>query len=90
VLTLAWLEAVFFSKGYSFYNRPKSLLLAVEPVLFINFNICGRFWGKIGEFGTSPGQKNRGGGEGFMVSTSVSFLAQIKKYVGHSYSKVSL
>jgi hypothetical protein len=40
----------FFSKGSYLHDRPNSLLLVIEPVLFINLNICGRFWGKIGEF----------------------------------------
>jgi hypothetical protein len=34
----------FFSKGHCFYDRPNSLLLVIEPVLFINSNICGRLW----------------------------------------------
>jgi hypothetical protein len=45
------LPVVFFSKGSYFYDRPNSQLLATEPVLFINLNICGRFCGRIGEFG---------------------------------------
>jgi hypothetical protein len=37
--------------GFYFYDRRNSLLLVIEPLLFIHFNICGRFWGIIGEFG---------------------------------------
>jgi hypothetical protein len=44
------LPVLYFSKGYYFYDRPNSLLLIIEPVMFINWTICGRFWGKIGEF----------------------------------------
>lgn len=39
------------SKVLYFYDRPNSLVLVIESVLFANFNICGRFWGKLGEFG---------------------------------------
>jgi hypothetical protein len=54
------LHAVFFfSKGYYFYDRPNTLLLVIEPVLFINFNICGRFYGEIGVFGQKKGHCNR-------------------------------
>jgi hypothetical protein len=38
------------SKGSYFYDRPNSLLVT-EPVLNINFYICGLFWCKIGKFG---------------------------------------
>jgi hypothetical protein len=41
----------FFSKGSYFYDQPNLLLLVIEPGLFLNCNICGRFWGKIGNFG---------------------------------------
>jgi hypothetical protein len=41
----------FMPKRSYFYDRPNSLLLVTEPVLFINLNICGRFGGKIGAFG---------------------------------------
>jgi hypothetical protein len=27
------------------------LQLVIEPVMFVNLNICGRFWGQVGEFG---------------------------------------
>jgi hypothetical protein len=50
---------LLLSKGSYFYDRPNSLLLVIEPVLFINLNICGRFWGKIEEFGQNrPKKKN--------------------------------
>jgi hypothetical protein len=48
----------FFSNGSYFYDRPNSLLLDIEPVLFTNSEICGRFWGTRGEFGRNrPGKK---------------------------------
>jgi hypothetical protein len=47
----------FFSKVSYFYDRPKSLLLVIEPALFINLNISGQFWGKIGEFGRNRPKK---------------------------------
>jgi hypothetical protein len=36
---------------------PNSLLLVIEPVLFINLIFCGRFWGKVGEFGRNRPKK---------------------------------
>jgi hypothetical protein len=36
---------------------PNLLLLFIEPVLFTNFNICGRILGKIEEFGSIWMQK---------------------------------
>jgi hypothetical protein len=44
-------------KGVLFYDRPNSLLLVIEPVLFTNLNICGRFEGIIGEFGRNWPEK---------------------------------
>jgi hypothetical protein len=44
-------------KGSRLYDRPNSQLLALEPVLFINVNICGPFWGKIGGFGRNWPEK---------------------------------
>jgi hypothetical protein len=52
------LAGVFFFKGVLYYDRPNSLLLVIEPVLFINLDICGRFWGKIREFGRNRREKN--------------------------------
>jgi hypothetical protein len=40
----------FFSKGSYFYDRPNLLLLVIEPLLFINVNICGHFRVKKGNF----------------------------------------
>jgi hypothetical protein len=37
---------LFISKGSYFYDQPDSLLLVIEPVLFINLNVCGPFWDK--------------------------------------------
>jgi hypothetical protein len=48
---------LFFSVGSCFYDRPNSLLLVVEPPLFINLNICGQFWGKVGKFGRNQPEK---------------------------------
>jgi hypothetical protein len=42
---------IIIFKGVKFYDRPNLLLLFTKPVLFTGFNICGRCWGKIGEFG---------------------------------------
>ena len=42
---------LFCSKGSCFYDRPNSLPLHIEPELFITLNVCGRFWGKIGDIG---------------------------------------
>jgi hypothetical protein len=39
-----------FFKGALFYGWPNSLLFIIEPVLFMTLNVCGRFWGNIGEF----------------------------------------
>jgi hypothetical protein len=44
-------SSVVFSMGSYFYDRPNSLLLVIEPVLFTDLNICGRFGGKIGKLG---------------------------------------
>ncbi len=44
-------SSAIFGKGFYFHDRLNSVLPVEEPVLFINLNICGRFWGKIGEFG---------------------------------------
>jgi hypothetical protein len=44
-------------KGYCFYDQTKSLLLVLEPGLFIYLIICGRFWGKIYEFGRNLPEK---------------------------------
>jgi hypothetical protein len=33
------------------------LPLVIEPVLFLNLHICGRFWGEIGEFGRNRPEK---------------------------------
>jgi hypothetical protein len=47
-----WFDAVLFlSKGSLFYDQPNSLLLVIEPVLFINSNNYGRFLVNIREFG---------------------------------------
>jgi hypothetical protein len=47
----------FVSKGSYFYDWPNSLLLVIEPALFIYSNICGRFWGKKREFGRNRPEK---------------------------------
>jgi hypothetical protein len=57
---MGWLISGIFSKGCSFYERPYSLRLVIEPVLFINLNICGRFSGKIGEFGRNRPERTLG------------------------------
>jgi ankyrin repeat protein len=46
-----------FSEGSKFYDRRNSLLLVMEPVLFINLNMCSRFWGVAGEFGWKRPEK---------------------------------
>jgi hypothetical protein len=48
---------LFFSKGSYFYDGPNLLLLDIEPVLFTNLDICGQFWGKIGELGRDRPEK---------------------------------
>jgi hypothetical protein len=48
---------LFFSKGLYFYDRPNLLLLVIVPVQFTNLDICGRFWGKIGELGRNRPKK---------------------------------
>jgi hypothetical protein len=60
----------FFSKGSYSYDRPNSLLLIIEPVLFKDLNICGRYWGKAGEFGQNQLEKRSlEGGEKGAVSS---------------------
>jgi hypothetical protein len=51
-------NSVLFSKGSYFYDRPNSLPLVIEPVLFINFNNCGHFGVNRGTWPESAGEKN--------------------------------
>lgn len=55
--TVMFMWIVFFSRGSYFYDRPNSLQLNIEPVLFINLNICGWFCGKKGDLGRCQPQK---------------------------------
>jgi hypothetical protein len=52
------LDPQFFPKVFYFHDRHNSQPLVVEPVLFINLNICGRFWDKGGKFGRKWLEKN--------------------------------
>jgi hypothetical protein len=73
-VTLLEVASVLFFKGVLLYDRPNSLLLVIETVLFINLNICGGFWGKIGEFGRNW-LENRNTGLGVSYKTSRARLA---------------
>jgi hypothetical protein len=54
-------NGLFFSKESYIYDPPNLVPFVIEPVLFIDSNISGRFWGKIGEFGRNQqGNKNSG------------------------------
>jgi hypothetical protein len=69
----------FFLKGPYFYARPNPLLLIIEPGLFINSNICGRFWGKIGTFGRHRPEKITLAHKGVVYVQWFFLAAQIKK-----------
>jgi hypothetical protein len=63
-------SSVFFPKEACIYDRPnlELVLLDIEPVWFIDVNLCGRFWAKIKEFGqTRP--------ENSSVKSSVSLAS---------------
>jgi hypothetical protein len=77
------------SKGTQFYDQLNSPLLVLE-LFFIHLNVCGRFWGKIGEFGRNRLKKGTLP-TGYPAPSPVFFsvAAQNKKKDDHSYSKVS-
>jgi hypothetical protein len=60
----------FFQRGLIFMTG-QILVLVMEPVLFINLNVCGQFWGKIWPFSRnrpeSAGIKNIGGDVGTLA-----------------------
>jgi hypothetical protein len=50
-------SSVLFSKGSYFFDRPNSLQLVKEQVLFLNLNISGRLWGENRGIGRNQPEK---------------------------------